>query len=195
MGSPPLVRERQIKMFFDARYRRITPARAGKTIYCRNWHRTPWDHPRSCGKDGVRSQEKMGKLGSPPLVRERLMFPPFGLLNCGITPARAGKTAFAADYLGNPRDHPRSCGKDVEITNLNVYTPGSPPLVRERLLCMQLETLYMRITPARAGKTQILHPLHGILWDHPRSCGKDLRRRRFCRHSIGSPPLVRERPL
>ena len=194
MGSPPLVRERQIKMFFDARYRRITPARAGKTIYCRNWHRTPWDHPRSCGKDGVRSQEKMGKLGSPPLVRERLMFPPFGLLNCGITPARAGKTAFAADYLGNPRDHPRSCGKDIFDEFDKVIVSGSPPLVRERRRDYQFKRLYAGITPARAGKTFVYAIGNAVYEDHPRSCGKDANSSSAAWNFMGSPPLVRERP-
>ena len=121
------------------------------------------------------------------------MFPPFGLLNCGITPARAGKTAFAADYLGNPRDHPRSCGKDIFDEFDKVIVSGSPPLVRERRRDYQFKRLYAGITPARAGKTFVYAIGNAVYEDHPRSCGKDPCKP-VCRDTgLGSPPLVRER--
>ena len=53
MGSPPLVRERQLIWLCFLLVLRITPARAGKTGICRHRHRQYEDHPRSCGKDTV----------------------------------------------------------------------------------------------------------------------------------------------
>ena len=51
VGSPPLVRERRHETADGQGQRRITPARAGKTVAVR--HPVPdfEDHPRSCGKD------------------------------------------------------------------------------------------------------------------------------------------------
>ena len=92
MGSPPLVRERLdcIPDFYPGR--RITPARAGKTMRIQAVREQHWDHPRSCGKDLISTPTKGKGRGSPPLVRERLV----ELIKLGgeggITPARAGKT-------------------------------------------------------------------------------------------------------
>ena len=51
----------------------------------------------------------------------------------------------------------------------------------------------LRITPARAGKTQLGLHLQNADGDHPRSCGKDLSHDPPRQHLRGSPPLVRER--
>ena len=112
LGSPPLVRERLIAILVIYPHQGITPARAGKT--CRSVNRGCIfrDHPRSCGKDHERQIHGMARSGSPPLVRERLVQDIVRGPNRGITPARAGKTVRAGNRLREPRDHPRSCGKD-----------------------------------------------------------------------------------
>ena len=117
VGSPPLVRER-LKSLISSRSRfRITPARAGKTDSCRGVLSSFQDHPRSCGKDRIVPRRQSLCLGSPPLVRERL-----------IQPMRSP---------GAKEDHPRSCGKDADAPAQKGLFPGSPPLVRERLDKMQ----------------------------------------------------------
>ena len=72
-GSPPLVRERREVNNAIYAMKGITPARAGKTkphdIRLAHYQ----DHPRSCGKDLVMSVAGGYFLGSPPLVRERLI--------------------------------------------------------------------------------------------------------------------------
>ena len=50
-GSPPLVRERRVEIYRSNVTCRITPARAGKTVYCYLFYLLFQDHPRSCGKD------------------------------------------------------------------------------------------------------------------------------------------------
>ena len=50
-GSPPLVRERPHTRCTVGMFRRITPARAGKTSKPISTNASAWDHPRSCGKD------------------------------------------------------------------------------------------------------------------------------------------------
>ena len=95
-GSPPLVRERHIARQRKRKLGGITPARAGKTGAEGLGPSTNGDHPRSCGKDVPCWMMTAWPTGSPPLVRERLCRllrkSTFG----GITPARAGKTQYAA---------------------------------------------------------------------------------------------------
>ena len=52
--------------------------------------------------------------------------------NDGITPARAGKTAYLSAAAFFWEDHPRSCGKDQFVERELQFALGSPPLVRER---------------------------------------------------------------
>ena len=91
----------------------------------------------------------------------------------GITPARAGKTAFSAHPCTVHGDHPRSCGKDKKKRNDGLTISGSPPLVRERLPGGDGLPDDFGITPARAGKTMNSTWMTMKLQDHPRSCGKD----------------------
>ena len=72
---------------------------------------------------------------------------------------------------------------------------GSPPLVRERLRCQKATGKTVRITPARAGKTQPVTIWMNWGQDHPRSCGKDNGFEITYLTYLGSPPLVRERPI
>ena len=112
--------------------------------------------------------------GITPLVRER----PIGLeINRtaeGITPACAGTTCPQA-----------FCPPHQE---------GSPPLVRERLFAAGLGESFGGITPACAGTTYF-GALRGLQSrDHPRLCGNDHVFFLLYSLSLGSPPLVRERP-
>ena len=158
MGSPPLVRERLKKKKFAAIPKGITPARAGKTPGPALCLGDAQDHPRSCGKDAKNLPSDVDRVGSPPLVRERRRLAQLYLDQTGITPARAGKTNLGYDYGGFMGDHPRSCGKDLLLSHSRLVLPGSPPLVRERL-----------IVPV-----SLCIPS----WDHPRSCGKDSLKKR-----------------
>ena len=112
LGSPPLVRERPIGLSMTDTGSRITPARAGKTLYPARWHLHIQDHPRSCGKDAADVLQFAFLPGSPPLVRERRLNHSFGFHPHRITPARAGKTCKRSVMTLAYGDHPRSCGKD-----------------------------------------------------------------------------------
>ena len=92
-GSPPQVRGKPEFHLLSLRYRRITPAGAGKTwlfgfLWC-----VRWDHPRRCGENVITCISGAGISGSPPQVR--------GKLGC---PRVSGK---------HRRDHPRRCGENL----------------------------------------------------------------------------------
>ena len=135
---------------------RITPARAGKTFFLYSRFLVRRDHPRSCGKDGITKAGFKNRRGSPPLVRERLVDNLSCEIHGGITPARAGKTLRSLSAVLPNKDHPRSCGKDVPSGISGIVIPGSPPLVRERQLMSCWSGVTAGITPARAGKTQLI---------------------------------------
>ena len=92
LGSPPLARERPVRVNLSARRLGITPARAGKTSPARPCSLVDGDHPRSRGKDASASRRGSPGPGSPPLARERQLDRLCGNDHPGITPARAGKT-------------------------------------------------------------------------------------------------------
>ena len=67
--------------------------------------------------------------------------------------------------------------------------------MRERRCLSFFRTRELRITPARAGKTVVRWQKALIVWDHPRSCGKDCVPGSVWPCVSGSPPLVRERQI
>ena len=134
------------------------------------------DHPRRCGENleyevaietGEGSPPQVrGKLfasnyilhhmGSPPQVRGK----PFdlGRLDVGdrITPAGAGKTYGRSQKGQSVWDHPRRCGENKRSLTVWKAKDGSPPQVRGKPAHAGKQTRHIGITPAGAGKTNIL---------------------------------------
>ena len=65
------------------------------------------------------------------------------------------------------------CGKDKYRKVAQPCRLGSPPHVRERLLSRRKLKEVIGITPACAGKTDLLAASRQAWEDHPRMCGKD----------------------
>ena len=128
-----------------------------------------------CEKNLGKSCTKQGKLGSPPRVREKLKQWEAGLVGNRITPACAGKTRLETMEMLVVRDHPRVCGKNMLAVVFKVSALGSPPRVREKLNLCWIGHVFLRITPACAGKTLARLLELSLKRDHPRVCGKNLR--------------------
>ena len=154
-GSPPLVRERRFIIQLTITDIRITPARAGKT--CREWYSGPryGDHPRSCEKDKEVPDWILNLLGSPPLVRERLIAILVIYPHQGITPARAGKTNRDKIVSRRVKDHPRSCGKD---SNGFLYLRHFALAGIQNLFNFFAEYLSTKKHKARFAKIQLSQP-------------------------------------
>ena len=70
-----------------------------------------------------------------------------------ITPAGAGKTVYRRDSLHLRKDHPRRCGENRALQQVDTAERGSPPQVRgKRRLKIEIVPC-CGITPAGAGKT------------------------------------------
>ena len=109
----------------------------------------------------------------------------------GITPAYAGKRAVSPGGRKVLRDHPRLCGEKSPISADRCVGMGSPPPMRGKVNCFSVKGLSVRITPAYAGKSQIVVNFVCGKQDHPRLCGEKVFRIPMRQTFLGSPPPMR----
>ena len=108
-----------------------------------------------------------------------------------ITPADAGKTRACCRYRTAKQDHPRGCGENCPYFEPVWGDKGSPPRMRGKPARMLLRLLMEGITPADAGKTNIVrYSVHGHE-DHPRGCGENSQFPAQISRASGSPPRMR----
>ena len=88
-------------------------------------------------------------------------------------------------------DHPRACGENALYCLEHKRPCGSPPRVRGKHFIERALQAAQGITPARAGKTNLLDETVGPEKDHPRACGENLRAVNRSDACAGSPPRVR----
>ena len=129
--------------------------------------------------------------GSPPRVRGKRMDMKPCFIERRITPARAGKTSSMYARIRRDTDHPRACGENDGREVAAKIIKGSPPRVRGKPAGHGDVVAYLRITPARAGKTWIAHTPRGWRRDHPRACGENIDITPYGTAPTGSPPRVR----
>ena len=129
--------------------------------------------------------------GSPPRVRGKDIESSAQRTRFGITPARAGKSPWAAPSRPRHWDHPRACGEKTHGTFDPSTKTGSPPRVRGKVVLSVVCHFVAGITPARAGKRVGLVVLAHHIGDHPRACGEKVLSSWLSSSSPGSPPRVR----
>ena len=74
----------------------------------------------------------------------------------GITPACAGKSAAQSLDRLCAGDHPRVCGEKSMMVPHTLTLLGSPPRMRGKAVAIFRQLHHGRITPAYAGKSDIL---------------------------------------
>ena len=132
--------------------------------------------------------------GSSPLARG--LRSPLGLRDhsFGIIPARAGFTLHSRTTRPSIRDHPRSRGVYLKVSERAKSIRGSSPLARG-LLEADARLLASRgIIPARAGFTRSGLRQSRLQWDHPRSRGVYTFAGDMTPADTGSSPLARGLP-
>ncbi len=109
----------------------------------------------------------------------------------GITPACAGKRAVLGNIEWESGDHPRVCGEKPSTILAQKSHMGSPPRVRGEVQLLHDRVKQLRITPACAGRSNIISIDMSMNWDHPRVRGEK-QTHIFSRiRSQGSPPRAR----
>ena len=152
----------------------ITPACAGKRMPGISAKSCPTDHPRMCGEKALSTFSSLKNSGSPPRMRGKVNLNGDFLIGGGITPAHAGKSG-----QGRARDHPRTCGEKENLQTEKRIQVGSPPHMRGKVFVIPAVSLHLGITPAHAGKRNVLRMNLQMRWDHPRTCGEKLYAPRF----------------
>ena len=157
-----------------ARFRskgRITPAHAGKSRSLFHQTMAHKDHPRACGEKGPAGRVQESGQGSPPRMR--------------------GKDGLSVLSVSPLRDHPRACGEKLIQAVQSDTGLGSPPRMRGKVLDLLVVSLVVGITPAHAGKSNVIDLRHVLTWDHPRACGEKLVQPQKPYQFLGSPPRMR----
>ena len=71
------------------------------------------------------------------------------------------------------KDHPRVCGENDTGGARRLREYGSPPRVRGKRKRIRVSRFLRRITPACAGKTDMMKGEGADEEDHPRVCGEN----------------------
>ena len=156
VGLPPRGRGRATLGLNQLFPYRITPAWAGKSCLCVRFFGSSWDYPRVGGEE--MSEKCMNVLvsGLPPRGRGRdgdAWRLPDGR---GITPAWAGKRPHGDLRGSGGQDYPRVGGEERDYVKLFSREPGLPPRGRGRETPVLVFFVSGRITPAWAGKSEIV---------------------------------------
>ena len=172
----------------------IIPARAGFTSGEARYKYTIRDHPRSRGVYPYRVLHRRRRRGSSPLARGLHDPEPVDGRERRIIPARAGFTSAVGPGDHHAWDHPRSRGVYSPPPPSPSLAAGSSPLARGLPAADQINKMYGRIIPARAGFTRELEEFRTAGGDHPRSRGVYRLSRISLKRSVGSSPLARGLP-
>ena len=171
-GSPPRGRGKVAVLQVAAVLMGITPAWAGKSLTTKAFVGISADHPRVGGEKLGMEAAPVLQEGSPPRGRGKGGRRGNRGRGAGITPAWAGKrTAFPCRCL-RTWDHPRVGGEKPSFRQARSCRSGSPPRGRGKDRRRSGTVPPARITPAWAGKSNILEPSMGVGKDHPRVGGE-----------------------
>ena len=153
LGSPPRGRGKAFSVLRRQFRFRITPAWAGKRTGFPAGRHPDRDHPRVGGEKPEWAPITFLMLGSPPHGRGKALplYPAAPLY--GITPAWAGKRCTRSPPSGSSRDHPRMGGEKQMEQGAGRLWVGSPPHRRGKVGQQNPVDVYIRITPAWAGKS------------------------------------------
>ena len=153
-GSSPLTRGKLSEMQ-DAGYQwRLIPAHAGKTNQVIGRYGTVWAHPRSRGENVFEVSDGHAHGGSSPLTRGKPTQRKSSCSRARLIPAHAGKTTLSRTRNLMTEAHPRSRGENEAALAQVGIGCGSSPLTRGKRLFPALESIWTRLIPAHAGKTQ-----------------------------------------
>ena len=132
---------------------------------------------------------------SPPRGRGKEYAPMCQRTAMRITPAWAGKRTTPPQPACAIWDHPRVGGEKGDHPVPCRPFRGSPPRGRGKEMLWEYKDQTTGITPAWAGKSQLLVPALAAEWDHPRVGGEKLGGNEDEIQDVGSPPRGRGKGL
>ena len=190
-GSSPRVRGKLLATSLGTKSAGLIPACAGKTCLPAARARPRRAHPRVCGENIPAVIAGCSFAGSSPRVRGKRRVLILAAGASGLIPACAGKTrCFPWRHL-RPWAHPRVCGENARVNQVNLRREGSSPRVRGKRAAQQKTPDLQRLIPACAGKTLPLPWTISAVPAHPRVCGENALAAGKASAAYGSSPRVR----
>ena len=171
-GSPPHGRGTRVGYRQSAGLPRLTPARAGNTTTPSMTHGIAGAHPRTGGEHRCYCTFSVPITGSPPHGRGTHVAGPKRAGTPGLTPARAGNTAYLRMSDAERRAHPRTGGEHRSPARSMLNPAGSPPHGRGTRRCRRWRGRSRGLTPARAGNTRTPGTRRHERRAHPRTGGE-----------------------
>ena len=171
-GSPPHGRGKAAGASVGRLVVGITPAWAGKRLGLVLAPAPTWDHPRMGGEKAYDVHGQTSHIGSPPHGRGKVGAGYADKGRPGITPAWAGKRKEKECKTKQWRDHPRMGGEKHLFILVSKLFQGSPPHGRGKGPGDRASGCGLGITPAWAGKRQVLPEGQHDRQDHPRMGGE-----------------------
>ncbi len=126
-GSPPHAGKGLPDRLEDAGADGLTPARGEGTWPTRSSGCGSRAHPRTRGRDWTARTPGMHPRGSPPHAGKGQLRDVRHPLARGLTPARGEGTCRRTSRSSGPAAHPRTRGRDADLTAGSRGSPGSPP--------------------------------------------------------------------
>ena len=126
-GSPPRRRGKVGENHLVAQLPGITPAWAGKSLFCFTAAVPIQDHPRTGREKVTFLGGRKINPGSPPHRRGKVSLGENKHFFVGITPAQAGKSSARFPHRTSARDHPRIGGEKCTQPRPAPTVTGSPP--------------------------------------------------------------------
>ena len=133
---------------------RLIPAYAGKTVAGIVSAFLCGAHPRVCGENASKKQNKPPATGSSPRMRGKPLFQVLALAEPRLIPAYAGKTFVHSHGCRSTRAHPRVCGENNGGGPFAYRVGGSSPRMRGKQDVDSQPAASIRLIPAYAGKTR-----------------------------------------
>ena len=148
-------------------------------------------HPHSRGENRAFDVLSVGRMGSSPLTRGKLIDSGVGGGRGGLIPAHAGKTRTQFSIRAMQRAHPHSRGENVTRPREASVVCGSSPLTRGKQAHCLHQVVIGGLIPAHAGKTG--HRTRGQTNSpaHPHSRGENGKWSGDTKAWLGSSPLTR----
>ena len=193
-GSSPRVRGKHRRVVDRPARAGLIPARAGKTGPSSRTRLPGPAHPRACGENWALFPAPVASSGSSPRVRGKPAVGGDSTNAYRLIPARAGKTRHPHVWVMAGAAHPRACGENHRVPEVDQRRLGSSPRVRGKRPPGGPCVPRARLIPARAGKTPPRTGPGCGSRAHPRACGENTSP--GCRRArgAGSSPRVRGKP-
>ena len=141
-GSPPRRRGKVCAGELGHRADGITPAWAGKSLFCFTAAVPIQDHPRMGGEKCSVQAVYLVPQGSPPHGRGKGAPSRSSWAAAGITPAWAGKSYDDWCTKVVSEDHPRMGGEKLERRTFWACMVGSPPHGRGKVSCFRCHRIF-----------------------------------------------------